>query len=152
MPIAYAWKVYEAPILSIQKEKRDIHPITLASEEYSAVRVAVENRGRSAAMNCKAWICKDNMKERIPWVLPQGTLNVVAINSKDTEMIDFCAFAKRPENQFKIIHADEKSYDTRKLSKYSELHPGKYRIMVTSRNTRPAVANVVVREHDVIIE
>ncbi len=104
VPIAYFWRVYTEPVLQI-KEEVEQRGITVErikfgfagdGEEhkrwkYIANRIIVENNGRSAAKNCKAWILTEKSKERVCWTVPKERPNAT-INVKDAERLDFCAY------------------------------------------------------------
>lgn len=80
------------PKLCIKKEVkyRDFDP---GGYPYKACRILIENNGRSAAQNCKAYIVVKNSKERVCWMVPTERPKAT-INKDDIEELDFCAFLR----------------------------------------------------------
>jgi hypothetical protein len=60
---------------------------------YHANRIRVENKGRTAAQNCKAYLeLNDTHIERTGWMLPDMNAGyTVTLNVKDKEYVDLCA-------------------------------------------------------------
>lgn len=111
IPIGYFWRVFKQPVLQIKEDKAEPIRFTLIGKynlgpqsiigEYAVNRIVVENIGRSAAKNCKAWTIIGNSKERVCWSsiaeIPNATINV-----KDAEKLNFCAYRKSEDSKYKI--------------------------------------------------
>jgi hypothetical protein len=94
IPIRFFWQVYTSPVLAIRGvELRICHLGKNREWEYVANNIIVENRGRSAAKNCKGNIVVGDGKERVCWTVPKERSNAT-INAKDEERLYFCAFYK----------------------------------------------------------
>lgn len=97
IPITHLWAIYQAPILSltgVETAAFDMSPPggqAAANWRYNAQRIIVENTGRTAGKNCKAWLVTQHRKERVCWTVPQERPNAT-INSNDSERLDFCAY------------------------------------------------------------
>ncbi|MCZ7401081.1 MAG: hypothetical protein O8C61_02535 [Candidatus Methanoperedens sp.] len=174
VPIAYSWRIYTEPVLQI-KEEVEQRGITVeqtrygfAGEEYNrwnyiANRIIVENSGRSAAKNCKAWILTEKSKERVCWTVPKERPNAT-INVKDAERLDFCSYYKEgPENYNyrdiikripKIYISDENQLpvliETANLKSVEGLTDCK--VLITSDNADAIEAKVIFEDNKIKIE
>ena len=103
----------------------------------------MENTGRSAATNCKAYIISKNGKGRVCWVVPKERPNAT-INPEDSEGLDLCAFfqGKRDESVPQVIAPVEEGWPTagkaRKLDGITECE-----VLVTADNAKPVKAKVI---------
>jgi hypothetical protein len=95
--IAYFWSIFQVPVLvvdGIERVRFNISGPVMSSYqpswEYSANRIIVRNKGRSAARNCKGWILMGDRKERVAWVVRDS--QNITINQRDSERLDFCAY------------------------------------------------------------
>lgn len=98
IPIRFWWQVLNQPILVIKDkpepntpEPTEFHLGPENEWEYAAHRILVENKGKSAAKNCKAWRVEGDAKLRVCWTVPEERPNAT-INPGDCEEIDFCAY------------------------------------------------------------
>lgn len=96
------------PIISIKEETTEAYilnePETPAKEinidfsqltqyryAYHCTRITVENKGWTAAEDCKASLIIKHQQERVAWMIPNKDFTVI-INAHDEEQIDLCAF------------------------------------------------------------
>jgi hypothetical protein len=171
VPITYFWRVYTEPVLQIKDEveqidwkvKHRLIPEHSLNWDYSVNKIIVENTGRSAAKNCKAWILIGTRKERVCWTIPKERPNAT-INVKDAERLDFCAYYKEgPETYLgsgeyvktpKIFPSDENELstfiDTADLKKLDGLI--NCIVLITSDNAEPIKAKVIFGEDKIKVE
>jgi hypothetical protein len=173
IPISLFWLEYKIPILQIKKgvEIRitdfnceigdDIKlQIGLSRNEfgdfspqiiYKCIRIIIENVGKTAAKDCKAYIVTSNGKERICWTVPTERTEA-KINVNDNERLDFCAFP--------IVTTDNVTWDNKKIiiphengwnnSWVAGLFECK--VLVTSENAEPIEANIKINYKENTIE
>jgi hypothetical protein len=96
----YFWNKHISPKIEIQeivivgselgREAQDgemINPVNVFVN-----RVRVFNNGKTAALNCKAFLEVGNQLERVGWMLPSDISGyTITLNVKDREYIDLCA-------------------------------------------------------------
>jgi len=178
IPIRFFWESYMSPILNIKGEPGfgdlhiDLYSIGRKEQlDYKTNRIIVENKGRSAAKNCKGYIVFKNSKERVCWTVPKERPNAT-INAKDEERLDFCAFYK--SGRLSIMSAYGK-YSVSKIIapieegwppiQQEEIYPWKcrplygiekeeYEVLITADNAEPVKAKIRfnVEERKISIE
>jgi len=170
IPIRFFWESYMSPILKIKGEP-ELRGFSKKAWKYKANRIIVENKGRSAAKNCKGYIVFKNSKERVCWTVPKERPNAT-INAKDEERLDFCAFYK--SGRLSIMSAYGK-YSVSKIIapieegwppiQQEEIYPWKcrplygiekeeYEVLITADNAEPVKAKIRfnVEERKISIE
>lgn len=178
IPIGYFWRIFKQPVLKIHEEIEQ-RGITVEQTKfdfggrekeeqkqwnYKANRIIIENVGRSAAKNCKGWILREKVKERVCWTVPKERPNAT-INVRDAERLDFCAYyEKGPENYTKvdgttkgvpkIFASDENqlptSIDIANLKSLDGLTDST--VLITSDNAEPADAKVKFEDDKIRVE
>ena len=101
----FLFQTYNKPILrfdsNIQMVQFDYqqtmepHGSVAIFASYKVGRIKVNNIGKNAASNCKAYLSVENNKVRVCWTIPSEQPNAI-INRDDYEEIDFCAFDINP--------------------------------------------------------
>ena len=99
VPRLLSW--YDSPVLEIQKEvvvryvdlKRSDNQgnITGNTQRYFVNRIPIKNNGNSAARNCKAWLVRGNLQERISWLAQRVDRTEITLNAHDLEYVELCA-------------------------------------------------------------
>lgn len=155
IPIRFFWLSYTSPVLVI-KEKPERRIIHLGDQkwEYMANRIIVENKGRSAAKNCKGYIVTKEGKERVCWTVPKERPNAT-INPKDEERLDFCAFyesgptnygpivvEKKPKEVPGIIAPSEEGWSWNPMDSRPLNGIEKCNVLITADNTEPVDAEI----------
>lgn len=121
--------------------------------KYEACRIIIQNKGRSAAKNCKGYIALGERRERICWTVPKERPNAT-INEKDDERIDFCAFSvytgghRVPD----VIAPTEEGWplypkDCRNLEGVE-----KCKVLITTDNADPIEVDITINEREREIE
>jgi hypothetical protein len=142
VPVSLFWLEYKIPILQIKKETETRYARFPSTRELSVIRIAIENRGRSAAKGCKGYIVTDGSKERIGWMVPAERPNST-INVEDNERLDFCGFLYSPlddEERSKIYFSTEEGWDSPRIT--GALN--RCKLLVTSENADPVEATIKI--------
>lgn len=159
VPIRFFWLAYTSPIITIKGTESTIinfgdmnsTPQTIIWE-YEVYRIIIQNKGRSAAKNCKGYIVIGEGKERVCWTVPAERPNAT-INARDDERIDFCAFYRNGEGTVPIVIAPtEEGWlshpdDCRDLKEIK-----KCKVLITADNASPIEADIVINEKKMKIE
>jgi hypothetical protein len=172
IPIGYFWLIFKQPVLKIHEEieQREITVVDRKSMElmnmtipyiYQANRIIVENVGRSAAKNCKGWILKDKVKERVCWTVPKERPNAT-INVNDSERLDFCAYYRSGKELYtgtqegipKIFFSDENELPTNiDIANLKSLEGlSDCTVLITSDNAEPVEAKVKFEDDKIRVE
>lgn len=118
------------------------------NEKWVITRVKVENKGKSAAENCKASLKIDDSEYRIAWrnFRDDGT---VTINAHDIEYIDLCAIRQDPlnPNGYERRFTSERGYgeaaaDAPILSE--ETISGE--LKASAKNAKPSIKNIKIHK------
>jgi len=151
IPLRLFWETFKQPVLEIKKEI-EIEEIPVGEEwTFNANRIIVENKGRSAAKNCKGWIIDGNNKKRVCWAIPKERPNAT-INVKDAERLDFCAYYKGGPKDLKShkgvplpekIAPTEGGWHPHPYGAEDLSHRTKCEVLITSGNARPINAEVI---------
>jgi hypothetical protein len=111
------------------------YPILATRSDWTLTRIIVENRGKTAAKNCKtSLITKGTHEERLGWMDPEDDFTVT-INAGDSEYIDLCV--ANPEEGFALStrHGFEKI-----IYQMEGVTAGQ--IKVTTSNTKQCVRKI----------
>lgn len=155
IPVRFFWQVYTGPVFTIKGVERRICHLGKNREwEYVANRIIVENKGRSAAKNCKGYIVVGEGKERVCWTVPKERPNAT-INAKDEERLDFCAFYKSgPSHEGPMVIGKGQKEVPRIIAPTEEAWPPEplkcrqldeietCKVLVTADNAEPVAANI----------
>ena len=77
-------------------------PNTEPIDEFIGFRIQVENKGNTAAENCKATIIINNEEYRIAWLLRNAD-STITLNAHDKEYVDVCAVSIRKDKWIRIF-------------------------------------------------
>lgn len=84
-----------------------------ASEEFIGTRIRIQNKGNTAAEDCKATLIVGDQEYRVAWLLPKQDFTVI-INALDSEYVDLCAISSSPNRRLEhhriIIFTTERGY------------------------------------------
>lgn len=155
IPLRLFGETFNQPVLEIKKEF-ELAKLEISAGEwiYTVNRIIVENKGRSAAKNCKGWIIDGNNKKRVCWIIPNERPNAT-INVKDTERLDFCAYYKEGPKDIKShkgvslpekIAPTEVGWHPHPYGAEDLSHRTKCEVLITSDNARPINAEVIFEE------
>jgi hypothetical protein len=71
----------------------DEEPQRMPQTNFIATRIKVENKGMTAAKNCKASVIRRDNENRIGWMLANDDYTVT-INAHDSEYVDLCVISE----------------------------------------------------------
>ena len=83
-----------------------------APEEFSGTMIRIQNKGTTAAEDCKATLIVGEQEYRVASLLPKQDFTVI-INSHDSEYVDLCALSSSPNRwseRHRVIFTTERGY------------------------------------------
>jgi hypothetical protein len=76
------------PLVSIKEETNDVYN---QEQKTFSTKIRVENKGKTAAKNCKASLRLNNNDTKVAWENPEADFTIT-INAGDWEYIELCKF------------------------------------------------------------
>jgi hypothetical protein len=110
--------------------EEDEEPQHMPQTDFIATRIKVENKGMTAAKNCKASLIIGNNENRVGWMLRRDD-STVTINAYDSEYVDLCVISEFTNNEGRRIRFLTTEHGYGKSQKYGRpLPPGNIKEVV----------------------
>jgi hypothetical protein len=145
---------YTRPIININEDTREVgfdlktylepEGVVMRSQErtrYIGTRIKVENKGASAAEDCKATLIIEETELRVGWMMHKEDGTVI-INAHDVEYLDLCAVREDGTDR---IFANEGGYADNVVNA-SRLGAGTInaKLKVSAKNAEQCVKSITI--------